>query len=142
MRTILAGMLSLALLMGGCATRLTPALLESADYGELNPQYKEAIKAHMQTLFYDPEGARYRYVKEPVKGFAYVPNNAPKLEFGYIVEAHINAKNRLGAYTGEERYQFLVKNDTAWMLHEWTSSGTTNDALAEIAAVKSWAQKK
>ena len=113
----------LVLILGGCAGHVTKAQLSQADYGELSPNYKEAIKAHMQTLFYDPESARYRYVKEPVKGYAYVPNDSPKLEFGYIVESHINAKNRLGGYTGEDLYTFLVKNETAWMLHWWTSSG-------------------
>ena len=125
MRTMLTGIL-LALLMAGCASHLSPSQMAEGDYGELSPNYKEAIKTHMQTLFYDPESARYRYEKEPVKGYAYVPNDAPKLEFGYIVDAHINAKNRLGGYTGEDTYQFLVKHDTAWMLHWWTSSGTAN----------------
>jgi hypothetical protein len=102
MRSTLAiAIVALALFIGGCASHLTPAQLESADYGELSPSYEEAIKEHMQTLSFDPEAARYRYVKDPVRGYAYVPNNSPKLEFGYIVEVHINAKNRLGGYTGK-----------------------------------------
>ena len=113
----------LVMILGGCAGHLTKAQLSQADYGELSPAYKEAIKEHMIDKFYDPESARYRYIKPPVKGYAYVPNDAPKLTFGYIVEAHVNAKNRLGAYTGEDLYTFLVKNDTAWLLHWWTSSG-------------------
>lgn len=117
-------MMGLLVILGGCASHLTPSQMAAGDYGQLSPNYKEAIKEHMQTMFYDPESARYRYVKEPVKGYAYVPNESPKLEFGYIVVAHINAKNRLGGYTGEDLYTFLVKQDTAWMLHWWTSSGT------------------
>ena len=58
-----------------------------------------------------------------MKGYAHVPNDAPKLTFGYIVDVNINAKNRMGGYTGEGEYTFLVKNNEAWMLHWWTSSG-------------------
>ena len=113
----------LVLALGGCAGHVTKAQLSNADYGELSPVYKEAIKEHMIDKFYDPESARYRYVKPPVKGYAYVPNGAPKLTFGYIVDVRINAKNRLGGYAGEGKYTFLVKGDEAWMLHWWTSSG-------------------
>ena len=113
----------LVLALGGCAGHVTKAQLSQADYGELSPAYKEAIKEHMIDKFYDPESARYRYVKPPVKGYAYVPNGAPKLTFGYIVDVNINAKNRMGGYTGEGEYTFLVKNNEAWMLHWWTSSG-------------------
>ena len=113
----------LVLALGGCAGHVTKAQLSNADYGELSPGYKEAIQEQMQTRFYDPESARYRYVKPPVKGYAYVPNGAPKLTFGYIVDVNINAKNRMGGYTGEGEYTFLVKNNEAWMLHWWTSSG-------------------
>ena len=113
----------LVLALGGCAGHVTKVQLSNADYGELSPGYKEAIQEQMQTRFYDPESARYRYVKPPVKGYAYVPNGAPKLTFGYIVDVNINAKNRMGGYTGEGEYTFLVKNNEAWMLHWWTSSG-------------------
>lgn len=113
-------------MLAGCAG-VSKAQLETADYGQLSPNYKEAIKEHMQAHFYDPESARYRYVKPPVKGYAYVPNDAPKLEFGYIVDVRINAKNRLGGYTGEGDYTFLVKDEAAWMLHWWTSNGTAKE---------------
>ena len=113
----------LVMILGGCAGHVTKAQLSQADYGELSSAYKEAIKEHMIDKFFDPESARYRYIKPPVKGYAYVPNEAPKLTFGYIVDVKINAKNRLGGYTGEGEYTFLVKNNEAWMLHWWTSSG-------------------
>lgn len=113
----------LVMILGGCAGHLTKAQFSQADYGELSPAYKEAIKEHMIDKFYDPESARYRDIKPPMKGYAYVPNDAPKLTFGYIVDVNINAKNRMGGYTGEGEYTFLVKNNEAWMLHWWTSSG-------------------
>lgn len=50
-------------LLAGCAGHVSQAQLDAADYGELSPNYKEAIKEHMQTQFYDPESARYRMVR-------------------------------------------------------------------------------
>ena len=90
----------LVMILGGCAGHVSKAQLSQADYGELSSAYKEAIKEHMIDKFFDPESARYRYIKPPVKGYAYVPNDASKLTFGYIVDVKINAKNRPGGYTG------------------------------------------
>jgi hypothetical protein len=113
--------LGLALLVG-CAN-LSPERLAQADYGRLDPEYKEAITLYMLDKFVDPESARYRYLEAPKKGYAYVDGpNSPV--FGYIVTARINAKNRMGGYAGEEPYTFLVRDKSVWMITYFTTHQT------------------
>jgi|SRR6185295_5206770 len=109
------------LLLSACATIPTPEQISHAEYGQLSPAYKEHIQAHMFPLFYDPESARYRYLGEPTRGYAYINGDFQAPQFGYLVNVRINAKNRMGGYAGEKPFTFLVRNESVWRLGDWTT---------------------
>jgi hypothetical protein len=108
----------LLLLTLGCVTPVTPEQIASADYGTVpvSPTYQNAIKHFMQPLLFDPFAARFRFVGEPQKGYAYLSGRRKPPEFGYLVHVGINAKNLMGNYVGEEPYRFFIKNDMLYPL--------------------------
>ena len=122
MRTIhgLVIIVLMSFLLSACTHEVALRDIESADYGQFPKNYKEVIEGHMYTKLFDPYSAMYRYIAGPAKGYAHVRGGINPPEFGYLVAVGINAKNRLGAYTGEQLYSFLFKNDTFWMLDTYT----------------------
>jgi hypothetical protein len=108
----------LLLLTLGCATPVTTEQIASADYGTapVSPIYQKAIKHFMQPLLFEPFSARFRFVGEPQKGYAYLLGRRNPPEFGYLVHVGINAKNLMGNYVGEEPYRFFIKNDMLYPL--------------------------
>ncbi len=103
-------------LLTSCMYEVKPQDIASADYGKVPPIYKQAIEGYMQGRLFDPYSAMYRYLGEPMRGYAHVHGGANPPEFGHVVEVGINAKNRMGAYTGEKMYVFLFKNDNFWLI--------------------------
>lgn len=70
----------------------------------------------MQGILLDPDSARYRYIGEPQKGYAYLSGTKNPPVFGYLVQVEIDAKSMMGIYVGKELYRFLIKNGTLYML--------------------------
>ena len=95
----------------GCATPVTREQITSADYGKFPSTYKESIQGYMSNVLIDPESGRYRFFEKPVKGYAYINGTLSPPEFGYLVFAGINAKNRYGGYTGEKAHIFFFRDD-------------------------------
>jgi hypothetical protein len=120
MNVCLRGLLALLLLLVlGCVTPVPlPEQIASADYGTapVSPTYQKAIKHFMQPLLFEPFSARFRFVGEPQKGYAYLSGRRNPPEFGYLVHVGINAKNLMGNYVGEEPYRFFIKNDILYPL--------------------------
>jgi hypothetical protein len=121
MKAYLSSLLALLLLLTlGCVTPVpvTPEQIASADYGKVpvSPTYQKAIKHFMQPLLFEPFSARFRFVGEPQKGYAYLSGRRNPPEFGYLVHVGINAKNLMDNYVGEEQYRFFIKNDTLYPL--------------------------
>ena len=79
---------------------------EPTDCGAEPVNAEVAIRAHMQTAFKDPESARYRFVGPPKKYFN-------GLRCIYQIEAFVNAKNSYGAYVGERRVTFFLRDGVA-----------------------------
>ena len=94
-----------ALLMIGCATTPTRQEFETADYGSYPEKYEEIIKANYYPRLIDPYSAMYDFYK-PVKAWNRLAN-----VFGWVVCGTINAKNRMGGYTGATPFYFLFKNN-------------------------------
>lgn len=102
----------------GCVTPVTPDQIASADYGTVpvSSTYQHAIKHFMQPMLFEPFTARFRFVGEPQKGYAYLSGRRNLPVFGYLVHVGIDAKNLMGNYVGEEPYRFFIKNDTLYPL--------------------------
>lgn len=106
----------------GCVTTVTPEQIASADFGTISPTYEETIKKYMEGVLFDPYSAHYRFFSEPKKGYAYLSGTMHPPTFGYLVHVGINAKNRMGAYVGEQLYRFFIKGETIWMLNEFAKA--------------------
>src|SRR5262249_12848892 len=105
----------------GCATPVTPEQIATADYGivPLPHIYQNAVKDYMEGVLFDPYTARYRFLGEPQKGYAYLSGTRKPPVFGYLVQVAINAKNLWGNYMGEQPFRFFIKNE---MLYPLTKS--------------------
>ncbi|MGE3978878.1 MAG: hypothetical protein AB7F94_15025 [Nitrospira sp.] len=121
LRTVPALLLLLTL---GCITPIpvTPEQIASADYGTVPvpPAYQDAIKGYMQEILFDPRTARYRFVGEPQRGYAYLLGRRKPPVFGYLVHVEIDAKNLKSRYTGEQPYRFFIRNETLYPLETST----------------------
>ena len=108
------------LLMLGCVTPVTPEQLAAADYGTVpdSPTYQKAVKQLIQPMLFDPFTARFRFIGEPQKGYAYISGGRQPPTFGYLVHVGVNAKNMMGNYVGEEPYRFFIKNDMLYLLNK------------------------
>lgn len=108
----------LLLLTLGCVTPVTPEQIASADHGTVpvSPTYQHAIQHFMQPLLFDPFTARFRFVGEPQKGYAYLSGRRNPPVFGYLVQVGVTAKNLMGNYVDEEPYRFFIKNDMLYPL--------------------------
>lgn len=119
MNTYLRSLPALLLLFTvGCVTPVTPEEIASADYGSVpaSPIYQNAIKRFMQPLLFEPSSARFRFVGDPQKGYAYLSGRRKPPLFGYLVHVNIDAKNLKGDYVGEQPHRFFIKNDTLYVL--------------------------
>ena len=116
----------IALLLSACMHEVKPEDIASADYGKVPPYYKETIEGKMQGILLDPFSAMYRYFGDPIRGYAHVHGGMNPPEFGHLVQVGINAKNRMGAYTGEKLYVFLFKNETFWIINNPTHPYVVN----------------
>lgn len=109
MKTLFALLIALAL--AGCgvvAQKKSDELLARstrADWGELPSTHQIAEKATITKTLIDPESARFRFAP-PRRGTANL-KNGPVL--AWFSDVWVNAKNRLGGYTGEQAYGFAYQ---------------------------------
>ena len=101
---------SMMCFLTGCAAP-TPEQEAAADCGEYPTNYEDIVKNYFSRILFDPYSAHYD-IGLPQKGYTRKP---PILgggldKYGYMVQVGVNAKNRFGAYVGEEKYQFLINN--------------------------------
>ena len=72
--------------------------------------YQGYIKAYFSAILKDPNSAKISYLKTtPVKAWYQQGVFGDKI-YGYLVVAHVNAKNSYGGYAGDQRYGFLFKD--------------------------------
>lgn len=110
MKSIISLILVLfALGMTGCASLPPPSAQELAvaDYGpEITPEYAEKkIVQYFGRILIDPYSAIYRNSTQVQKHW--MRDRSGKFHYGYATGFAVNAKNRMGGYTGEKLY-FIV----------------------------------
>jgi hypothetical protein len=105
-------LVALLLFAAGCLSpKLTSEQAANADYGPFPDNYEEIVRNYFNKSLFDPYSAHIK-VEAPHKGYC---KKAPIAgggldKFGYIVVARVNAKNKYGAYVGENAYRLLIKN--------------------------------
>jgi hypothetical protein len=104
-----------AVITGGCAVTPTPEEIAKADYGPFPENYKQIITDYYYKTLIDPFSAQYEWTDGPTKGWQ-VPDTGElimnKCYYGYTVHFRVNAKNRMGGYTGWHSGMAIINNGT------------------------------
>ena len=101
----------LPLFLAGCATKgVSKNEMQNAYYGQKpNEQEKIGIiTEYVKNNLIDPDSLKLR-CSSPRKGWAR-PFNRDPVTFGYVFACGVNAKNRMGGYSGERLYVFLFND--------------------------------
>ncbi len=93
----------------GCASmnKPTPAQITNADYGSYPDNYKNIVENYMARMLFDPYSAVFSNWRGPAQGYIY---DITGTYFGYRVCVEVNAKNRMGGYTGNKMHLFVINN--------------------------------
>lgn len=96
---------------GGSGRREGPEVAD-ADFGPpLSIDYREAIREHMDTLFFDWKSAQYQFTQPYTGWFRDEPELGGKINYGYEIDVLINAKNAKGKYIGFQPYTFFFRDN-------------------------------
>ena len=104
-------LLSTTVLLSGCATPPSEQQLSNIDYGASPINYESAIKKYFEDSLFDPYSAHYDFELPEQMWVKDSPLRGGRLSAGYMVRVGINAKNRLGGYTGKKMYGFIIKDE-------------------------------
>jgi hypothetical protein len=108
----------------GCATHPPTAEQErSANYGEISEiATTKLILNYLNATLIDPYSAHITtYVSSANKYWAADRKGA--YHFGWLVGYTVNAKNRMGGYTGNKKYLAFIENEQIVQIYEPFDSG-------------------
>jgi hypothetical protein len=99
-------------MIAGCAHGPNTRETADADYGPpLSINYREAIRDHMDPLFFYRGTAQYKFT-EPYAGWFRDPDEpGGVVQYGYKVDVLINARKPNGKYIGFKPYMFLFRDN-------------------------------
>lgn len=97
-----------AFLLSACAVPITRSDLRTANYGTKPDNAKSTAAAYFQKVLIDPDSMKLACA-EPKKGWARQMSSQPP-NYGYVLYCEVNAKNRLGGYTGTKPQILLFQN--------------------------------
>ena len=101
MKRITLAVLSTLAILSGCASVDEPVV---GDYGPFPARWQAEIDSYLENNLIDPDSRRVRFDSGPV-----ATRTPGKARFGYGVCAWVNARNRLGGYTGAKQVFFLFQ---------------------------------
>ena len=84
-----------------------PPPTDPALYGPYPTNYKEIVMDWLNQQLVDASSARIEWQSEPKP--ADLGKNGQHL-YGYVVQFTVNARNRLGAFTGKQNHGALIKD--------------------------------
>ena len=100
------------LTLSACASAPSREDIANADYGReiTQSECEQIVKNSARTFLKDPSSAEYDFGQCYKSWVANPPILGGGANFGYLMQANINAKNSFGGYTGATNYKFLIKN--------------------------------
>lgn len=109
-KTLLAALIAASVVLAGCQTipPLSKEQIEAADYGPMTgDKAQQVIRAYLSEVLIDP----YSYQIE-FRNFKkhWGLDKSGKYHFGWVQYYVINAKNRMGGYTGKEPHWAFIEN--------------------------------
>lgn len=111
---------AIGLVLSGCVSTPQP----TAETGPFPTRYREMAKEYLRRTLFDPYSVRDAEIAEPkVMSSFYLIDPAP----AWTICVRLNAKNRLGAYTGISEDTLLVRGERVTVSSsELTEPGPTN----------------
>lgn len=111
--------------LAGCAVAprtVPPEIAAKANYGTFDEKAARAkIKDHLNRTLIDPYSAMTSFEYKPAKHWA--TDDSGKYHFGWIVRYEVNAKNRMGGYTGAKTNLAFFENNELIEIYELFPSG-------------------
>lgn len=100
-----------SLLLAACGP--TQQEIEQADYGPKPEDSEEIAERFVRGHLVDPDGARFSHSTwSPVQGYSGTGfMGAGDAEFGWVHCGQVNARNRMGGYTGREWFYVTIRHD-------------------------------
>lgn len=100
------------LLLAACVTPPTQSEQATADYGTPITQadaQAQAKQEYFDKYLKDPSSAQYQWgqVKQAWYGVGIMANGNGNVDYGYVLDVNVNAKNSFGGYTGFITYRFM-----------------------------------
>jgi len=101
----------LCLCLFGCAgvQKPTPEQLANADYGKFPENAKELTIKYISSNLIDPYSAVFSGWQGPSKGW-YADYWGKNRSYGYRVCVQVNAKNKMGGYTGQKLHFIFFRD--------------------------------
>ena len=90
-----------------CAHKPSSEQIRNANYGSYPSNYQKIVSEYMDKALIDPTSPLYSDWIGPSRGYIYDFTGS---YFGYRVCVNINAKNRMGGYTGRKLHLFVINN--------------------------------
>lgn len=122
-----------ATLLAGClATQLPAERVAAANYGPPPPaNYEALVRAKLSRSLLDPYSAVFEFTGPPRKSYTTSDYRISFPEtFGWAVCGTLNAKNRMGAYTGATPFLIMFRGDI--IVFEYSDSYMDRQVLAAI----------
>lgn len=123
------------LVLSGCGAKLTTEQFNNADFGPRPDNYEEIVKAYYAEKLLDPYSAQYE--------FDYLRRGYLRMggHFGWVVCGTVNAKNRIGGYTGAKNFYVMIRDGRVIKRHKESSFASglckgTHDPEARAAHEK------
>ena len=130
-----------ALTISACATSNgpPPGLLENADYGPppTEAEFFRVAEEEIRNSLIDPDSGRFDWPNPIVRGYWPETGYSRAGYFGYFTCGRINARNRMGGYTG--RKPFAVVYRYGRILYSNIADSTYGD-IAMLCASTQWEQ--
>lgn len=110
--------------LAGCVSNPTAMEINNGDYGAVPNKelYEAKIKSYQEARLKDPDSAKYRF-SEPHKGWCKFDG---KVNYGWIIDYTLNAKNSYGGYVGQKPQFAFVKNGTAYHMDYYMRTNCSN----------------
>lgn len=122
--------LTLLLLLVSCVgSPPTPEEMQNANFGPYPNNYEEIIKGYYYNVLFDPYSAVFRFLPPKKVGWGHGNDHY----FGYAVCGGINAKNRFGAYVGEQLFFVIINSGQIILRYEKSNA---YDACKQIFGTK------
>jgi len=98
-----------------------PALLATADFGQYPDleNLEQILRADLRRTLFDPDSLRDLEIKKPKQSWYRRMGFRQPVIYGYETRVFFNAKNRMGGYTGLQKYFLFIRNGKTIRFVSW-----------------------